>query len=82
MLRSIKELEFDRAMGKLSTKDFDEMGGRLRARAMMLMKQLDAGESGYRPLIERELSARMKTRSAVRLKPDTTEVATVHRRSG
>ena len=31
------------------------MAGRLRARALMLMKQLDAGGSGYRELIEREL---------------------------
>jgi ribosomal protein L40E len=72
VLRSIKELEFDRAMGKLSPKDFEEMGSRLRARAMMLMKQLDAGGSGYGPLIERELSARLATRSVVRLKPETT----------
>ena len=33
VLRSIKELEFDRAMGKVSEKDFAEMSGRLRARA-------------------------------------------------
>ena len=32
-LRSIKELEFDRAMGKLSDADWQEMSGRLRARA-------------------------------------------------
>ena len=44
-LRSIKELEFDRAMGKLSTQDFEEMAGRLRARALGIMKQLDAGAS-------------------------------------
>ena len=47
VLRSIKELEFDRSMGKLSQKDFDEMAGRLRARALMLMKQLDAGTADY-----------------------------------
>ena len=41
VLRSIKELEFDRAMGKVSAADFDEMAGRLRARALSLMKQLD-----------------------------------------
>jgi hypothetical protein len=62
VLRSIKELEFDRAMGKLSPKDFDEMSERLRARALMLMKQVDQGGSGYRELIERELSARLATR--------------------
>jgi hypothetical protein len=77
VLRSIKELEFDRAMGKLSPKDFEEMGVRLRARAMMLMKQLDEGASGYRPLIERELSARMATKGAVRLKPEATGADTV-----
>ncbi len=60
VLRSIKELEFDRAMGKVSPHDFDEMSARLRARAMMLIRQADEG-SGYRELIERELSARLVT---------------------
>lgn len=59
VLRSIKELEFDRAMGKVSAKDFDEMVGRLRTRAMSLIKELDEGEAGYRALIERELAARL-----------------------
>ncbi len=63
VLRSIKELEFDRAMGKVSPWDFDEMSGRLRARAIMLMKQVDAGSSGYRELIERELQHRLKARA-------------------
>ena len=62
-LRSIKELEFDRAMGKVSARDFDEMSARLRTRALSLMKQLDA-EGGYRELIERELSARLQTSAA------------------
>jgi hypothetical protein len=59
VLRSIKELEFDRAMRKVSDRDFEEMGGRLRARALSLMKQLDEGAPGYRALIEKELSARL-----------------------
>src|SRR2546422_1499726 len=57
-LRSIKELEFDRAMGKLSDADFQEMSGRLRARAARLMRQLDAG-AGYREQIERDLAKRL-----------------------
>jgi hypothetical protein len=57
-LRSIKELEFDRAMGKLSDADWQEMSGRLRARAARLMRQLDAG-GGYRDQIERDLDARL-----------------------
>ena len=71
VLRSIKELEFDRAMGKVSPKDFDEMAGRLRARALMLMKQIDAGGSGYRELIERELQARLNSRRAGSSDPAT-----------
>jgi hypothetical protein len=62
-LRAIKELEFDRAMGKVSQKDFDEMAGRLRTRAIVLMKQLDA-EGAYRELIERELSGRLRKSAA------------------
>jgi hypothetical protein len=59
VLRSIKELEFDRAMGKLSPTDFDDMSVRLRTRALTLMKQLDEGDTGYRQVIERELRARL-----------------------
>src|SRR5688500_6912366 len=58
VLRTIKELEFDRSMGKLSAKDFDEMSGRLRTRALSLMKQLDMDATGYRAVIEQELAAR------------------------
>jgi hypothetical protein len=58
VLRSIKELEFDRAMGKVSEKDFAEMSGRLRARAARLMRQLDAG-AGYRREIEQEITKRI-----------------------
>jgi hypothetical protein len=57
-LRAIKELEFDRAMGKLSETDWQEMSGRLRTRAARLMRQLDAGE-GYRERIEHDLAKRL-----------------------
>ena len=59
VLRSIKELEFDRGMGKVSDKDFDEMSARLRARAARLMRQLDAG-SLYREQIEKEIAKRLE----------------------
>jgi zinc-ribbon domain len=67
-LRAIKDLEFDRAMGKLSQADFVDMSGRLRARAGRLIKTLDAG-SGYREQVERDLAKRLQ----VRLKPDATD---------
>jgi hypothetical protein len=59
VLRSIKELEFDRGMGKVSEKDFAEMSARLRARAARLMRQLDAG-SLYRAQIEKEVAKRLE----------------------
>ena len=76
VLRSIKELEFDRAMGKLSEKDFEEMSARLRARAMSLMRQLDTG-AGYRELIERELKARVKNHKRVTPGPDVPKAGAV-----
>jgi hypothetical protein len=57
-LRAIKELEFDRAMGKLSESDWQEMSGRLRTRAARLMRQLDAG-AGYREQVEQDLAKRL-----------------------
>jgi len=57
-LRAIKELEFDRAMGKVSEKDFAEMSARLRTRAARLIRQLDAGAT-YRDSIEREIERRV-----------------------
>ena len=68
-LRSIKELEFDRAMGKLSDTDFDQMSGRLRARAIGIMKQLEDGASVYRRQIEKELAERLGNEAATRM-PD------------
>jgi hypothetical protein len=59
-LRAIKELEFDFAMGKITKADFDELGARLRARALRLMRQLDANTS-YKTAIEQELASRLAT---------------------
>ena len=41
VLRSIKELEFDHKMGKVGEADFNDILGRLRARALALMEDLD-----------------------------------------
>ena len=57
-LRSIKELEFDYAMKKIARADYEEMNARLRARAIRLMRQLDAGQ-GYRSEIDREVAKRL-----------------------
>ena len=61
VLRSIKDLEFDFAMKKMSQSDYEELSARLRARAVGLMRQLDEG-SGYRALIEAEFGKRLGRR--------------------
>jgi hypothetical protein len=78
VLRTIKELEFDRSMGKLSAKDFDEMSGRLRTRALSLMKQLEMDATGYRSVIEQELATRVRA-SAVQAQGAVASSASVSR---
>ena len=41
VLRAIKELEFDHAMGKLSDEDYEDVGNRYRLRAIEVMRALD-----------------------------------------
>jgi hypothetical protein len=62
VLRSIKELEFDRAMGKIAEPDFLDMVARLKVRAVGLMKQLDQEAPEWRVEIERELERRLAAR--------------------
>jgi hypothetical protein len=61
-LRAIKDLEFDRAMGKVAESDFEVMRDRLRARALRLIAQLD-GATVYREMIERDLATRLPAES-------------------
>lgn len=44
LLRSIKELDFDHAMGKVGEADYTEMSARLRARTLALMQDLERAE--------------------------------------
>ena len=71
VLRSIKELEFDFAMGKVAKADFDEMSARLRGRAAGLIRQLDAGS--YKELIAKEVEIRLKADTTYTNAPDAVE---------
>ena len=61
--RALKELELDHAMGKLSDRDYDEIRGRYRERAVRVLRQLDQGES-YKKQIEQDLKARREALAA------------------
>lgn len=70
LLRSIKELEFDHAMGKVAEGDYEDMVARLRSRAVRILQQLDNTSSGYRDIIERELAKRLvKAGSSTKVEP-------------
>jgi hypothetical protein len=64
LLKALKELEFDHEMGKVSDADYQEIGGNYRARAVRVMRQLDAqaGEVDYKSLVERDLANRKVAR--------------------
>jgi hypothetical protein len=69
-LRAIKDLEFDRAMGKVSEQDYAEVSTGLRMRAARIIRQLDAG-AGYRDQIEREVAERLKSKGVAPGPPPT-----------
>lgn len=73
-LRALKDLEFDRAMGKISEADFAEITTRLRARATRLIGQLDA-EHSYREQIERDIALRVGTEPAPGTAPAAKAIA-------
>jgi hypothetical protein len=81
VLRSIKELEFDRAMGKVAEEDFNEMVARLRARALAIMKQLDAGTS-YREMIEKDLAKRVGAGTGAKMGSDPIFAKTAEAKMG
>lgn len=64
LLKAIKEAEFDREMGKLSSQDAAEMIAIYRARAIEVIKELDllaGGKAGtVREQIQREVKARIE----------------------
>jgi hypothetical protein len=60
-LRSIKELEFDRAMGKIGDADFQDLSSRLRARALLIMEELDGA-----PARPRDVDRSARPRAAQR----------------
>lgn len=62
LLKALKELQFDHEMQKISSRDYEEIAGRYRARAVRVMRQLDEGASDYHKLVERDVAARLAER--------------------
>jgi zinc-ribbon domain len=58
VLKAIREIEHDYQMRRIAESDYQELLQRYRARAMRIIRELDAGDN-YRTLIEDELKARL-----------------------
>lgn len=56
VLRAIKELEFDHAMGKLSDEDYEAVGNRYKLRAIEVMRELDDSDDLH-PALAAHLAA-------------------------
>ena len=67
LLRTIRDVEFDQLTGKLSERDAEDLSRPVRARAIEVMKALDASDASTgdaRAEIERELRARLEIEGA------------------
>ncbi|KIG15034.1 hypothetical protein DB30_06066 [Enhygromyxa salina] len=64
VLRAIKELEFDHAMGKLSDEDFRQVGDRYRLRAIEVMRLLDDDDQLHPQLAEHLAALGLKLAAA------------------
>jgi len=61
VLRALKDLEFERSVGKISEEDYAELSDRYRAEAKRLMRSLDEHSLPEREKVEKLLAARLAT---------------------
>src|SRR5215831_17267674 len=59
VLRALKDLDFERGVGKISEEDYAELSARYRAEAKRLMQILDEGAQPERERAEKALRERM-----------------------
>jgi hypothetical protein len=60
VVRALKDLDYERSVGKISEEDYAELAGRYRAEAKALLRALDTGLAPLRKTAEKRLVARLK----------------------
>src|SRR4249920_473399 len=60
VLRALKDLEYERSVGKISEDDYHEYSARYRAEAKRLIRDLDENLAEARKQVERELDRRLR----------------------
>jgi hypothetical protein len=71
VLRALKDLEYERGVGKISEEDYAELSERYRAEAKRLMRSLDESSLPEREKVEKLLAARLLETSKPKAKPRT-----------
>jgi hypothetical protein len=64
VLRALKDLEYERSVGKITQEDYVELSNRYRAEARRLMHLLDAGGEKERAAIEQILAERLAAKES------------------
>lgn len=59
VLRALKDLEYERGVGKISPEDYAELSARYRAEAKRLMQSLDEALGPAREAVERDIARRL-----------------------
>jgi len=59
VLRALKDLEFERSVGKISDEDYTELSTRYREEAKRLIQLIDAGSEAERERAEKALAQRL-----------------------
>ena len=60
LLRALRDLEYERSVGKISEGDYHELSARYRAEAKDVLRLLDASRSESAAAAEREIEARLQ----------------------
>jgi hypothetical protein len=66
VLRALKDLEYERSVGKISEEDYAELAQRFRQQAKDLLRALDQNLAPYRERVEAELQQRLAAEGAAR----------------
>jgi hypothetical protein len=77
VLRALKDLEFERSVGKITQEDYVELSNRYRAEARRLIHLLDAGGEKERAAIEQILAERLAATESKATKKTAADEASV-----
>lgn len=73
VLRALKDLEYERSVGKISEEDYQEYVTRYRAEAKRLIRSMDEHLAEARKRVERDLEKRLEKLGPAATEPDESE---------